>query len=352
MNNPFHFLCLFGGPSSEYEVSLMSAYGVLSHLPKEVHGRPLVPFPVGVTRDGRWLAYSGDIRFIRDGSFCDRTEECAPAVLLPGGQLSVGGSTVKIHAAFPLIHGAFGEDGKLQGLLACLGIPFVGADWAASVCCMDKSVTKLLLSREGIVQARWIPVCRRTADEKEIAALPERVGKELGYPVFVKPAASGSSVGCVKVKSADGLLPALETAFAEGDTVLIEEYIVGKEVEAAVLEEKGELFIPSPGEIDPGAEFYDYDTKYKNDTAAYYIPPRIPAESAEEVRRLAGRIFRLLGCKGLSRVDFFVTDTGKVIFNEINTLPGFTPISMYPKMMAAGGVPYDELIARLLASAV
>lgn len=340
------FVCLFGGQSSEYEVSLVSAYGVITNTDREKYDL----YQLGITKDGRWYLYTGAPERIRDGLWNTDTEHLVPARIAPGSRLLTKKDEIHIDVAFPVMHGAFGEDGRMQGLLESYGVPFVGPGCASSAVCMDKAFAKRILDAEGIPQAKAVILTRRDMKE-DPAALAARLEKELGYPMFVKPANAGSSVGISKVRDESELRPALELAFAEDNKLLVEECIVGKEVECAVMG-NDELIVADPGEIDPGAEFYDYDTKYKTDTSRCYIPARVSVESRETVRRLAAKIFRALGCRGLSRVDFFVCPDGKVIFNEINTLPGFTPISMYPKMMMHEGMTYSEVIDRLLALAM
>ncbi len=342
-------LCvLFGGHSSEYEVSLSSAYSVLTNLNA---GRYDV-MPVGITKEGAWYLYTGDWEKIRDGSWCqspaqlpkvtvDLTPGARSLLICPPGELPY---SRKVDVVFPVLHGAYGEDGTVQGMLALADIPFIGCGCTASGVCMDKSLTKFPVAAAGIRQAKYV-LARSTDDKKTIAENAERA---LGYPMFVKPARAGSSVGISKAKDRAGLLTALDVAFREDEKVLIEETIVGREIEVAVLEEHGRYTVSDCAEIDAGAEFYDYDAKYVSDTSTFYIPARLPEKIRYEVRRQAEIIFRALDCRTLSRVDFFVSDNGEIVFNEINTLPGFTSISMYPKLMMHAGMTYGELIDRLV----
>lgn len=340
------FVCLFGGQSSEYEVSLVSAYGVITHTDREKYEI----YPVGITKDGKWFLYTGEPENIRDGSWCRDGKHLRPAALAAGARLLLPGEEIAVDVAFPVMHGAFGEDGRMQGLLESCGIPFVGPGCAASAVCMDKAFCKRILDAEDIPQAKAV-ILRREILSGDAQALAHRLEKALGYPMFVKPANAGSSVGISKVRCESELRPALEKAFREDGKLLVEECIVGKEVECAVMGNHS-LTVAIPGEIDPGAEFYDYDTKYVTDTSRCYIPARVPEASLEAVRALAERIYRILGCRGLSRVDFFVRPDGSVIFNEINTLPGFTPISMFPKMMMHLGMTYGEIVDTLLTLAM
>lgn len=340
---------LFGGKSSEHDVSRISASYVIRTIPKEKYEI----LTVGITKDGRWLLFSGDISEISDGSW-EKNPENKTAFISPDS--SVKGLAVidnnechiiKLDAVFPVLHGKNGEDGTVQGLLELAGIPYVGCKVLASADCMDKIVTNIMLEHSGIEQAAftWFYSSEyRKYPEKCI----EKVENELkGYPVFVKPANAGSSVGVSKASSRSELEKAIETAMKEDSRILIEENIIGKEVECAVLG-NDEPIASIPGQIAPAAEFYDYDAKYNNAESKLYIPAQINSELIEKVRTTALKAYHVLGCTGLSRVDFFVTDDGRVLLNEINTLPGFTSISMYPKLMAAIDIKGSDLIERLI----
>jgi len=338
---------LFGGKSSEHEVSLVSASAVIDNIDRTV----IEPVMIGITRDGRWYLYEGDTASIKNGEWQNHT--CGKVSLdLAGGGLSADGKPLGIDAMFPVLHGAFGEDGTVQGMLELAKIPVVGCGCASSAVCMDKAFTKRVLNSEGIPQA---PAAIITYEEyltdAEDALDYAEEGAE-GYPIFVKPARAGSSVGVSKADNRAELRTAMEIAFREDGKILCEKCIVGREIEVAVLRDAdGTITVSRTGEIDPGSEFYDYDTKYKSDTASYFIPARIDADTEEDIRATAEIVFRLLDCRGLARVDFFATDDG-FVFNEINTLPGCTPISMYPKMMEHSGIGFAELITRLVKEAV
>ena len=252
----------------------------------------------------------------------------------------------RIDVVFPVLHGENGEDGTIQGLLQLAGIPYVGPHVAASAVAMDKTLTKLVADNAGIPQAAWQLVRRGSLDTRLESTL-DALEKRFVYPMFVKPAGTGSSVGVSKAKSRQALAEALEEASKFDDKVLVEEFICGKEIEVAVMGNESPVASVC-GEIDSGVEFYDYDAKYITDTSVAYIPARISEEASEQVRDMAVKVYRAIGCQGLSRVDFFVTDEGKVVFNEINTIPGFTSISMYPKLFGASGIPYGQLIDQLL----
>ena len=341
---------LFGGVSPEHEVSLRSAESVLNHLDPEKYNL----YPVGITKEGNWILFGGkDFSELPTGSWRDhpanRTAAFSP--IRGQGLLSFEGDYVvreRIDVVFPVLHGENGEDGSVQGLLQLAGIPYVGCHVAA---CMDKCLTKLIAGMTGIRQADWELVTREQLQSDPEEAL-NRVEARFSYPVFVKPAGTGSSVGVSKARGREALLAALENAVRFDRKVLVEEFIHGREVEVAVLGNATPAASVC-GEIDSGAEFYDYETKYITDTSTLYIPARISERAAEEVRQAAVKVYQAMGCSGLARVDFFVGfEDERVVFNEINTLPGFTSISMYPKLFEASGIPYSELLDRLIALAM
>ena len=345
-------LILFGGKSGEYEVSLRSACAVIEAANRDHYHLGLL----GITKDGAWYVYDGASDRIADGSWCEDTAHLAPATIgcdpVRGLLVLRDGAYEQIHidVAFPVIHGQYGEDGRIQGLFECAGIPMVGCKTLASAICMDKAVTKYILSHDGIPMARHYLV---QDGVESVDAAVAAVTRKIGYPCFVKPANSGSSVGASKAENADELRAALALAAQTDSKILIEEYVDAREVELAVLECEGKLVVSRSGEIDPGEQFYDYETKYVTDTARTYMPARITPECERELRTLAGKIFRALGCCGLSRVDFFVTrEDERIVFNEINTMPGFTSISMYPKLFANEGLTFSRLIDILVTEAM
>lgn len=337
-------LILFGGRSNEYEVSLRSAVSVIENL----DAARFSPVLVGITRNGEWRLFEGTTDEISSDSWhCGRV---TPALLSPDrgrrGLLVLspeGTQLLPIDVVFPVVHGQNCEDGALQGLLEYSGIPYVGCGVAASAIGFDKVYTHIIAEQVGVPMARWQLV---TAEE-DAAKAEQRIAKTLGYPCFVKPANSGSSVGCARADGAEGFFAALRLALAEDRRVIVEELVTAHEVECAVC---GNLAptAPTTGEIVAPDGFYDYDSKYKTDNAKLFIPACIDEAAQQKVRQLAVRVFLALNCRGLSRVDFFVRQNGEVLFNEINTLPGFTSISMYPKMMTASGMTYPALITRLL----
>lgn len=339
---------LFGGISPEHEVSLRSAESVLNQIDHEKYNI----FPVGITKEGDWILFGGDDYSMLPAGTWQSHEKNRRAALSPvhgQGLLSFENDCVvreRIDVVFPVLHGSNGEDGAIQGLLQIAGIPYVGPHIAASAACMDKCMTKLVADQAGVRQADWLLVTQNTFS-RDPEAICNQVEAKFQYPVFVKPAGTGSSVGVSKVRDREGLISALEAALAFDWKVLVEEFIDGQEVECAVLGNDTPVASVC-GEVDSGADFYDYEAKYISDSSNLYIPARISDEAAECVRESAVRVYGALGCCGLSRVDFFVKKDGEVVFNEINTLPGFTSISMYPKLFEASGIPYPQLIDQLL----
>ena len=346
---------LFGGVSSEHEVSRLSVTSVLDQIDKGKYDISCI----GITRKGTWLLYTGDPAAIANGDWeKDETNRRVYCVADP----SLGGVFVeqedgsmellKLDVIFPVLHGKNGEDGTIQGLLQMAQIPFVGCDTLSSAACMDKITTNLVLQALGIEEAQFCWFLKGEFEQDPSACL-DLVERTLGnYPVFVKPSNAGSSVGVSKANNREELKQAIETACREDERILVEEAIVGQEVECAVL---GNDFPTAsiPGEIAPSNEFYDYEAKYLSGTSALYIPAHISQEAQKKLRENAVKAYRALGCSGLSRVDFFVEQgTGRVLLNEINTLPGFTSISMYPKMMEHSGLPYTQLIDRLVTLAL
>ena len=340
---------LFGGISPEHEVSLRSAESVLNNIDKEKYN----VYPVGITKEGNWVLYTGtDYSLLPSGQWLEYEGNRQAAISPVRGQglLSFEGDCVvreHIDVVFPVLHGENGEDGTIQGLLQLAGIPYVGSRVAASAVAMDKTLTKLVADKVGVPQAAWHLIWRKDVENRVDSAVAE-LEKKFSYPMFVKPAGTGSSVGVSKAHDRMELEMALRQAAVYDEKILVEEFIHGREVEVAVMGNDNPV-ASICGEIDSGVEFYDYEAKYVTDTSVAYIPARISEQVEEQVREAAVRIYSAIGCRGLSRVDFFVTyDGDRVVFNEINTLPGFTSISMYPKLFAASGIPYSQLIDGLI----
>ncbi len=346
-------LVIFGGQSTEHEVSCQSTLNVAGSINLEKYDVLLC----GITKDGRWIL-SDSLDKIRDGSWLSGEERIW---LLPdAGEQSAlireaDGSVRlrKIDLAFPVLHGKFGEDGTIQGLLELARIPYVGCGVLASAVSMDKLYTKRLV-REALAplsvrQADFLAFFAREDRDRESCA--RRVEEAFSYPVFVKPANAGSSCGVTKAHDRKELLEGLEKAFGVDRTVLVEETIIGREVETAVfLGADGEIRVSGVGEILAAADFYDYDAKYNNPRSMTVIRADIPETYKEQIRAAAKAVFRAVDGYGLSRVDFFLTKEGPV-FNEINTMPGFTAISMYPKLWEDCGIALPELVQNLIDSA-
>ncbi len=345
-------LVLFGGASSEHEISRISAASILKHINRDRYSI----YTAGITKGGDWILTEADPERISDGSW-EREEGNLPLSLSlnrsAGGFIACGPEGEKRivpDVVFPVLHGRNGEDGTVQGMLQLAGMPFVGSDAESSAACMDKAVTKALVEQaEAAAQAKCCVIHRNGCDPEE-AAEAAGVFFRGRMPLFVKPARAGSSVGITKVTEQEALPSAIRTAFAEDSKILVEEGITGRELEVAVLG-NDDPQASCIGEIFSAGEFYDYDAKYNNADSRTGIVTDLPAEKQEEIRETAVRIYRVLECRGLARVDFFLQQDGTVIFNEINTIPGFTQISMYPLLWDASGLSYGELIDRLLEAA-
>ena len=347
--NKLNVCVLFGGMSPEHEVSLRSAESVLNNMDAEKYNI----FPVGITKDGQWVLFGGtDYAKLPGGTWLGELSNRNVAISPVRGQglliFGENGVTAQpIDVVFPVLHGENGEDGAMQGLLQLAGIPYVGPHVSASAVSMDKTLTKLVADKAGVTQAAWHLV-RRADLAVRLEQTLDTLEARFPYPMFVKPSGTGSSVGVSKAPNREALITALQAAAVYDDKVLVEEFIRGREVEVAVMGNESPMASVC-GEIDSGADFYDYEAKYVTDTSTAYIPARISEETEQRVREAAVKIYSAIGCQGLSRVDFFVTfDDERVIFNEINTLPGFTSISMYPKLFDASGIPYAQLIDELL----
>ncbi len=335
---------LFGGRSSEHEVSCVSATTVISNMDREAYEI----YAVGITKEGRWLLVDSTEE-IADGSWVNSKK---PAILSPDTTekalyVTENGDfrKIKIDVAFPVLHGLNGEDGTVQGLFELAGIPYVGCGVLASAVSMDKLYTKVIVDTLGISQAAYVAVRK---EEIADTSVYEKIEKKLGYPVFIKPSNAGSSRGVSKAANRKELIAGLLEAANHDRKILVEETVYGRELECAVLGD-GEVVASGIGEVLAAAEFYDYEAKYHNAESKTMISPELPEGKEEEIREAAIKIFKAVDGQGLSRVDFFLEkETNRVIFNEINTLPGFTSISMYPMLWGAKGIDKPELISRLL----
>ena len=347
---------LFGGRSGEHEVSLQSASAVMAAL--EQAGHEVVP--IGITREGRWLVGGDPLRALSSGELTSER----PATMLPepgrrglvrvadrdNGRLEPANAPSSamgsLDVIFPVLHGTFGEDGTVQGLFELASVPYAGAGVLGSALGMDKVVQKTLWRGLGLPVVEFLSVQRREL-ERDPGAVVERIAGQLGYPCFTKPANLGSSVGVSKARDRAELEAGLRTAARYDAKLLVERGIDARELEVGILGNDDPM-ASIVGEILPGAEFYDYRAKYIDSGSQAIIPADLPAELAEEVRRLAVRAFKAVEASGLARVDFFLErGTERVYLNEINTMPGFTRISMFPKLWEASGVPFAELVSRI-----
>lgn len=358
---------IFGGQSSEHEVSRVSAQSVLENIDRGKYDVEMI----GITKDGRWLSYDGPVNLLGTGEWqavaeagiagrlaagpSDGSTATAPADTSARGILKSAGAEKggkQVDVIFPVLHGCNGEDGTIQGLFELAGLPYVGCGVLGSALGMDKAYAKIIFEKEGIPQGKYLVYTRKqiAGDTDKIA---EEVEKELTYPCFVKPSNAGSSVGVSKAHDRAELVEALNFAARYDRRILVEEFLDAREAECAVLG-NDEPVASTVGEVIPCNEFYDYEAKYKSgDNSEVIIPGRFPEATVQRIRDYAVKAFKALDLSGLARVDFFVhKDTGEIFINEVNTLPGFTRISMYPKLWDASGVPYGKLIEKLIDLAV
>ena len=345
---------LFGGMSSEHEVSRVSAGTFVDQLDRQRYEL----LTIGITKEGRWLYTEADSAQMADGSW-EELPGNMPCVLSPDRAdhglilFTPAGQVEKVHVdvVIPVLHGLWGEDGTVQGLLELAGIPYVGCGVLGSAVCMDKAVANALMDAAGVPHCKWVAASRADLTLNGPVVL-DAVEAKLGYPIFVKPANAGSSVGISKAADRAMLEKAVEIALREDDKVVFEEFIDAQEVECAAIgnpDDPASVMTTRPGEILAGAEFYTYDDKYKNGVSQTVIPAHLSEEKLDEVKAEARKAYLALNCAGLSRCDFFVErGTGRVLCNELNTLPGFTPISMYPKLMEHEGLSYAALVDKLL----
>lgn len=340
---------LFGGKSAEHEVSLQSAKNVVEAIDKNKYEVVLI----GIDKTGRWYLNDAS-RFLlnADNPKLIKLNKSSDSVaLLPGGSgkqelVSISSSTSRgpVDVVFPILHGTFGEDGTVQGLLKLATVPFVGAGVLGSAVGMDKDVMKRLLREAGVPTAKFLTFHKSASDKIDF----EPVKNQLGLPLFVKPANLGSSVGIHKVRNRAELAAAVRDAFQYDSKILIEEAITGREIECSVLGNENPI-ASLPGEIIPQHEFYSYEAKYIDENGALLeAPAKLPEEIVRKVQEMAIKAFQVLCCEGMARVDFFLKNNGELLVNELNTIPGFTKISMYPKLWEVSGISYAELIDRLI----
>ncbi|GLW62566.1 D-alanine--D-alanine ligase [Actinomadura rubrobrunea] len=351
---------VFGGRSSEHEISCVTAGAVMSAIDRDRYE----VVPVGIARDGRWVLAPGDQRLaIEDGRLPEVTGD-GKELMLPFDPRSRGlmvvepgrvpATLAEVDVVLPLLHGPYGEDGTIQGMLEMAGVRYVGSGVLSSAVCMDKGYMKLIWQARGLPVGRHVLINDREWRTARTATLDEV--KQLGLPVFVKPARAGSSMGISKVEAEADLVAAIEAAREHDPKVIVEAAIVGREIECGVLQGlsggPAEASVPAEILMAGDRDFYDFETKYLDGTTSLAIPPDLPPEAVAEVQRLAVAAFEALDCEGLARVDFFYTPDGRWILNEINTMPGFTPSSAFPQMWAASGLDYPALVDRLIQTAL
>jgi D-alanine-D-alanine ligase len=331
-------LLLFGGRSSEHEVSCSSAVSI--HKALVASGHRVVP--VGIDRDGGWFLADSSARPFR-------AEGRAVELMVPSATLRVGSDEIGFDVVFPVLHGPYGEDGTVQGTFETCDVAYVGCGVLGSALAMDKDLTKQVIAAAGVPTARWLTIRRNEWDEDPALAIGEVV-RAIGFPAFVKPSAQGSSIGISQVTGESGLKEAISIAFRYDTKVLVEEAVAGREIEIGVLDGPTSSV---PGEVLTDGNWYTYDAKYEDDTSSFEAPAQLTQEASRHVRDLAERIFEALGLSGLARIDFFYENSSRrFLFNEVNTLPGFTSISGFPKAWAATGVTYPELCDRLVNAAI
>jgi D-alanine-D-alanine ligase len=354
---------IFGGRSGEHDVSITSAHAILNHIDRS----RFEPVPIGITRDGAWLTGGNPLLQLASTSrlplpdYGDGPKETATDAEINALVESEDPQELRsrtdttwiqdLDVVFPVLHGPMGEDGTVQGMFELAGIPYVGSAVLGSATAMDKITAKRLCENAGIPIVPWMSFNWRDW-ERASTDIAERIECEIGYPCFVKPSNMGSSVGVYKVHDADELPDSVAGAGFHDRRLLVEQAVNARELEVSVLGNDDPIS-SIVGEVVPGHEFYDYDAKYVDDSSELLIPAPVSPEISDEVRRIAVDVFALLDCAGLARVDCFLDrDTEQIYFNEINTIPGFTPISMYPKLWGASGLPFDELVSRLIELAI
>ena len=343
---------LFGGASTEYSVSLQSAYAVITSMDTGLYEQVLI----GIAKDGRWFLYQGSPERIVEDTWLDESAgnfDCIPVTISTDrrnkGLLMLRSDTtvpLPIDAAFPVLHGKNGEDGTVQGMFELAGIPVIGCGILSSALCLDKEMAHRVAAAAGIKVPLSFLITKSTCDYNL-----EEAAEVLGYPLFVKPVCSGSSFGITRVTAFEELPAAIEEAFRHDDRVLLEEAIPGFEVGCAVLGNE-ELTIGEVDEIELSQGFFDYMEKYTLKTSGIHVPARIAEKKAEEIKKTALKLYRALHCSYFARVDMFLTPSGEIYFNEVNTIPGFTSHSRYPNMLKAAGIPFDSLVKRLIEMAV
>ena len=336
--NKVRVAIICGGKSSEHEISCISANGILDAIDRS----KFEPVLIGITKSGKWLLLPDDTTFITLNGALPTVPESGIEVSITSQGLFSGGKNLAIDVAFPILHGTYGEDGTIQGLFEMIGLRYVGSGVLASAVSMDKSYAKPIFAAAGL----------KVAPGTVVTSINFELPSNLNYPLFVKPARSGSSRGTTKVKQSSDLKAAVEAALAFDSKVIIEQAVDGKEIECAVLQSQGKTIVSPVGEIVISSkyEFYDFQAKYLDDSMQLVFPD-LPAGVEERIQSAALTAFNAAGCEGLARVDFFYSTSGDVVINEINTMPGFTPLSVYPKLIGKSGINYQGLISTLIQTA-
>lgn len=349
--NKKNIALLFGGASTEHIISCKSVMSFINNISTEKYN----PVLIGITRNGTWYLYEDDVSLIPCGEWAEAP--CKKEIFVSFGKNKGLFTTengkeqhIDVDVFVPVLHGKNGEDGTIQGLFEMLGVPYIGCGVSSSANSMDKSMTKLIVSHAGIEQADYVLVDRHNKNDLENTA--DLATERLGFPLFVKPCASGSSIGICKAKNRSELISGIKNALTHDGRVLVEKFINARELECAVLETSNGI-IADVGEVVSADDFYDFDSKYNNADSVTTVSPNLSDEIIAEIRRRAIKIFKILNCRSLARIDFFLDkDSGKIIFNEINTMPGFTNISMYPMLVSKMGIDLTELIDVLIESAL
>jgi len=328
-----------GGKSSEHEISCVSANGILNSIDRSL----FEPVLIGITKSGKWLLLPDDTNFAIINGALPTVPESGVEISITSQGLFSGGKALTIDVAFPILHGTYGEDGTIQGLFEMIAISYVGSGVLASAVSMDKSYAKPIFAAAGLKVAPGIVV---TSKDFELPS-------NLTFPLFVKPARSGSSRGTTKVKQKSELAAAVVNALEFDTKVIIEQAVAGKEIECAVLQADAKVTVSQVGQIvlSDKFEFYDFQAKYLDDSMQLVVPADLPAGVEAKIQQAALAAFKAAGCEGLARIDFFYSDQGEIIINEINTMPGFTPTSVYPKLIEKSGVSYQQLITKLIQTA-
>ncbi|MCM1161661.1 MAG: D-alanine--D-serine ligase VanG [Roseburia sp.] len=357
--NIINIAVIFGGCSSEYPVSLQSAHAILSNLDRSKYQ----VYPIGITKEGRWFHYKGDYDGILKDIWHEQTENCIPAILSPDKahhgilQMQSGKAVIiPVDAIFPVLHGKNGEDGTMQGLIELSGIPLIGCGTLSSALCMDKERAHRLAAAHGIAVPKAVVLEKGQWEKKQKLRQETEIGAEnyimnqveaLGFPLFVKPLRAGSSFGITKVSKKQQLSASIEQAFQYDSIVIVEENIDGFEVGCAILGNE-ELIVGRVDEIELSQGFFDYTEKYTLKSSKIHMPARIDEEAEEQIKKTAKTIYKALGCQGFARVDMFVTKAGEIVFNEVNTIPGFTSHSRFPNMMKGIGMSFGEILDKVI----